>query len=65
MPLVGTIWNLQKPVTTSTIVTSEGVPLWNCGGDLEWRKKSNSALLIYMMPYTDTIQVLGIFTILQ
>lgn len=37
----------------------------NFGGDLEWCEESNSALLIYMMPYTDTIQVLGIFTILK
>lgn len=47
------------------IVTSEGVPLRNFGGDLEWCKESKSALFIYMMPYTDTIQVLGIFTILK
>lgn len=47
----------------SAIVTSEGVPLWNFGGDLELCKESNSALFIYMVPYTDTIQALGIFTI--
>lgn len=49
----------------SAIITSEGVPLRNFGGDLERGKESNSAFFIYMMPYTDTIQVFGIFTILK